>query len=38
MLISPHVESSVPQVTSSAMRLESELTRAMIQPTGVRLK
>jgi hypothetical protein len=36
MFMMPQVTSSRPQVTSSAMRSESEVTRDMIQPTGVR--
>ena len=38
MLNTAHVTSTIPQVTSWAMRSESEVTRDMIQPTGVRLK
>ena len=34
---SAQVESSRPQVTNSATRSESDVTRDMIQPTGVRL-
>ena len=32
------IMSSMPQVTSRPMRSESDVTRDMIQPTGVRLK
>ena len=38
MLNTAQVTSTIPQVTSWAMRSESEVTRDMIQPTGVRLK
>ena len=38
MFITPQVTSNSPQVTNSAMRSVSEVTRAMIQPTGVRSK
>ncbi|OQA13486.1 MAG: hypothetical protein BWY63_03451 [Chloroflexi bacterium ADurb.Bin360] len=38
MFNTAHVESTIPQVTSCAMRSESEVTRDMIQPTGVRSK
>ena len=38
MFITPQVTSNRPQVTSSAMRSVSEVTRDMIQPTGVRSK
>ena len=37
MLTTPAVTSSMPHVTSSAMRTESLVTRDMIQPTGVLL-
>ena len=38
MFIIPHVTSSRPHVTNSATRSESDVTRDMIQPTGVRSK
>jgi len=38
MLTIAHVTSNMPQVTSCAMRSESDVTRDMIQPTGVLLK
>ena len=38
MLSAPAAVSSRPHVISSEMRTESEVTRDMIQPTGVLLK
>ena len=38
MFTMPQVISSSPQLTSSPTREESEVTRDMIQPTGVRSK
>ena len=35
MRVTPQVMSMKPQETSSAMRTESEVTRDIIQPTGV---
>ena len=37
-LMTAQTTSSMPHVTSCAMRSESEVTRDMIQPTGVRPK